>query len=341
MSNFWVPYFFLIIMMAYFFQRLGFAKLAGHWEDSRGQFSLADGTVFVPRSQMPNFNNEIPCPAETRGLDCYRHNSTRATALKNRVFRFTDPSFCYYGPYEFLNAFKNATIQFYGDSIMQQVYQNLVCQLFVAASAKFTLDWAGKTPDCDTPGCEMHLVSGNVLFPLTNTHLQFRLLNWGLYQHHLRSVPANFNRVFIFCFGMHYNEYAGKPIRDHDSNDFRQHMGELKSDLLLYHKTSRAYILESPPQHFSGTNENGYWSGTAEYCASINETILRKQDWRNKIINETDFTNSSIEVVRIAEVLYSQWDAHATDEDCTHWCKFGGALEFMLSSLVNAMMTKL
>jgi len=313
--------------------------ISGHWVDERR--IDYDDVAFTSRIGMASDELTISCPVETHAYDCFRNNKTRATILRNRNFRpLPNSPLSLFAPFEFIRAYQNKTVVFFGDSVTQQIFQSFVCQLLVATPAKMALSWSGIHKSCTLPtGCQGSLVFGDVFFPAANLRFLFHLLNWGLYQHNLKSFPSSPDIVFVLNFGIHYNVYAGKPTRDYDASDLRTHMLDLKSDIELFHKTSQVFILESTPQHFSGSNVNGYWSNdfALEHCIPLNISTMRAGDWRNLIINETRFP-ANVKIVRIAEVLYSQWDAHFSEKDCTHWCKFGGALEYIQTSIFNSFM---
>jgi hypothetical protein len=239
-----------------------------------------------------------------------------------------------------LNRFKNSTIHFFGDSVLQQIYQNIVCQLFLAASTgTFKLAWGSKYEGCNFPrGCGQHLITSDVFFPSTGTRLTFLFLHWGLYQHHLNTIPTGNMNIFVLCFGYHYNDYENKPVRDYDSNDYRSHVNDIKLDVEKYHTKSPVFLIDEPsPQHFAGKNKNGYWNGKEERCGPYADAANAKSlDWRVNILNETTFP-TNVKIVKVADMLYSQWDAHFNDLDCTHWCKLGGALEFIQNTLLLEM----
>eukprot|EP00981_Chlorochromonas_danica_P003678 scaffold681_cov173-Ochromonas_danica.AAC.41 len=111
---------------------------------------------------------------------------------------------------------------------------------------------------------------------------------------------------------------------------------------------------EASPQHFHGVN--GYYGQyTSEYkqerrCQEVKDPVARREaDWRNRILERYlsfgQDCHSPIHLVRIAESLISQHDAHVeivpfhhTPFDCTHWCFPSGIFNYLATMLYNGIL---
>eukprot|EP01034_Spumella_vulgaris_P024634 gene24634-31002_t len=111
------------------------------------------------------------------------------------------------------------------------------------------------------------------------------------------------------------------------------------------------YFLESFPQHFhSSLRGNGYYNkATANSkCDPVpNLTLAHDNDWRNRVVENvthTYFNQTGIVQIKIADSLYTQWDAHMDDSevcptcvDCTHWCFPGGVFPYIQRVVYNVI----
>ena len=177
---------------------------------------------------------------------------------------------------------------------------------------------------------------------------------------HMMSLVEGGERpdIVIINLGMHYN----------DLYDFEKHLTLLKDDLKGITERRKAtnskfiswHWLETFPQHF----QNGYYSpgvkshkNTIESLKSstiaINSSLMNchriedmrhyhTNDWRNRLAEDVLSSFKTTErVIKIAEPLYSQWDAHVDygdsrrdpehEPDCTHYCTGSGVFRFALT----------
>lgn len=329
-------------------------QCVGNWEVERGP--QRDGEIFVSslisRHQKLTNSTRLLCPIESIIYDCFRHESdegrTRALKLRARKFVLSkDPGNCHYlSSYDFLSAHNGKTIIFLGDSVGLQMFQSVVCELLVAARATFVITHDNHAERCIVPnGCST-VSTADVYFRSSRTRLIFHTLYWGLYRREvvtffrkLQPTTGANNLMFVVLFGIHYNEYPGKPIQFHDSADFRQHLGDFRQDVETQIAGSIVFLLQVPPQHFSGSNQNGYWCGfeSKDVCGPLrNLTKAIQEDWRNRYIDNLKLPQN-LHVVRIADALYTQWDAHFSEYDCTHYCKQSGIWDFIRLQLFNSM----
>jgi hypothetical protein len=157
----------------------------------------------------------------------------------------------------------------------------------------------------------------------------------------------------VLNFGIHYNEYLGKPSQQPDRNDYLSALWELSKDITSMGNTCnwRLWFSESTPQHFKGNNGNGYFNAKRGKQCRDGDVSL-ELDWRNVILRNRTVSRlaESLRLISFPE-LSSQWDAHlemdvhsnernSTIEfaDCTHWCNPSRALQYMQTVILNNLL---
>lgn len=103
----------------------------------------------------------------------------------------------------------------------------------------------------------------------------------------------------------------------------------------------------TPKRYLKGSNHQ-----EAEEVTKWLEHV-KSLDWRNRVAKEAinNYTTSNsrsnnIELVYLAEALYSQFDAHIDHAamnwvktvDCTHWCQPSGVLDFIHQAIYNSLL---
>lgn len=279
--------------------------------------------------------------------------------------------------------FQNKSIAFFGDSTVLSVFTSFVCYLGQGTDTEYKMVWLddedhilldvnGQTKCPYHPSC--YILAGVVFLPEYQITLIYDQINTYNNRHTKQVLhtivdgPNPRPDVVIINLGVHYN----------DLNSFVHEVWSLKGDLKnILHRQKEfnsKYIswhwLESFPQHFP----NGYFSegdgrGIAHTLesvlpsnatnASINPAILNckpylnatdfyQKDWRNRLpeqIMHEFYTHHR--VIKIAEPLYEQWDAHvdygdsrrilSTSSDCTHYCTASGIFRFVLNEVVSSV----
>lgn len=183
-------------------------------------------------------------------------------------------------------------------------------------------------------------------FSASGTTQVFHTMSWGLYQRHFlyfyKRNDQNVN-VFVIMFGIHYNEYPGKPVRDNDSNDIFHHLLELKQDIKKHaDRDLSIFLIQSTPQYFSGSIENGYWTNEnirnkSDRCGSFrNSSKEIAKDLRNRLVEQIEFPENC-KLVKIVDYLYNRWNANFSETDCTHFCQVSGVWDYIRLMLYNRM----
>lgn len=290
------------------------------------------------------------CPLKSfRYWDCYKTRKIeRASLIDKREWVPTDINCRPFWPYDFLRTVENKAILFIGDSVMIQVYITMVCELFQSTQTKFNIEWSSE-PHVG------HFVNSDVHFPVTNTTISFRL-KWRYYQNDLQKILSSISEkvsVIVINFGLWYNLYPRKPAYQHDPGDYEVALHILSSDLALFLQSrsadnnSKILVLETLPQHFAGSNSNGFYNIDAANIGC--QPIMNiSDDWRLSTMHSVIFPEA-VKIVNISQALYSQWDSHmdgdvvpqvaSIDADCTHWCLDSGALRFVRLMLWNALIS--
>lgn len=279
---------------------------------------------------------------------------------------------------------QNKTISIMGDSTVLSVFSSLVCHLSQQETPQYSLTWLFNKKEIlvDKEGqtvCPQHvscyLLSGEVYFPENNISIWYQQLN----SYSKRSkqqlhtvVESNAHRpdIVLINFGVHYNDYKSYIT---DLLSFKGDMqGIMERQRTDSHHISWHWI-ESFPQHFtygyynfsadsdfrtsllnrdkSDTDllHSASWSNSSLHCVPVtNMTHYYQEDWRNRLAEVAlpeFYTNHR--VIRIAEPLYSQWDAHVdygdskrvtrAAADCTHYCTGSGVFRFVLSEVVSSI----
>ena len=116
----------------------------GAWQNSNpvldaeepDAFETISGSVHSARIKYTGTNASFiswrkhACPAEVIQHSCHFHgNNDRLDELENRHWVTKDPKCPEFWPLEFLLAFRNKRIVFYGDSVMLQLWVYIVCSL--------------------------------------------------------------------------------------------------------------------------------------------------------------------------------------------------------------------
>jgi hypothetical protein len=291
----------------------------------------------------------------------------------NRSFLLHSKSSCTkFNPKAFVDLLNNRNVVLIGDSVFTQLWTSLACELYhYYDDAVFDVTWQPISKDMicpfdDNKQCS-HAERGKILFPKSN-NVSLTLHHWdwwykpGSADKHLSKVKDG--DVVIMNIGLHYNEYASKPVISPDRSDFESGIQSLFSDLKNMNRNLTLFFMETTPQHYGGSNKaNGYYSGNDgddHRCVPFsNITLFNELDWRNIILRK--LMPPHITMIQVNGLL-SQYDAHFDSDtsttnsgskhfdsdsttnpdskfDCTHWCSKGSALEYLKLMVFNALLT--
>lgn len=273
---------------------------------------------------------------------------------------------------ELLELLRNKHVVFIGDSILTQLWVSLVCLLGPLTQTQLSIHW-GRMFHCNDITCPAgdsneHSLIGNswAYLPSSNTSFVLEIVpeyNLKAIQHIYSTHRLTATDLVIMNFGVHYNKqeefghaigafmrgvvgemykHQPQPIdMEAGADGSREDQAAWKSHLppILYFQTA--------PQHFGG--ESGYYQGkdsNVTNCEPVSARI-KDIDWRNRILDEhlgTNDSNSPVHLVRTADALYSQYDAHVASNpypsepmDCTHWCFPSGIFNYLQLMLYNAV----
>lgn len=350
--------------------------VAGYCEGSWEQLAFADDKYHIDAARTVHDpqSNQLwlaqACPAQIAVYTCYFHgNASKSAELERRRFvlhggsvgkETCEPFF----PIDFLQSIRGKRLVLIGDSIMGQLWVSLVCTLHSLVHNRLDVEF-GRLPGCNDIICpdphsgkHSFLEGGWMHFPSFNATISHVVQSKFDLQDVLRvfrSHRLGARDIVTMNFGVHYNreeEYdaAMKQFRDEllvgvygdgSTNTTTQNVHNNTLPRILY--------FQSAPQHFRGSS--GYYDqNTQRYpygfqCEPVASLSLRRAaDWRNRVIDRYLSSSPSIHIVRIAEALYSQYDAHIglepyvnTPIDCTHWCFPSGIFKYLHLMLHNAI----
>lgn len=288
---------------------------SGIWienDDTEVAGTMGDGGLGYLRAG----DTTLMCPADTFMFSCLFHQAIpRSFDVLKRRFVPKGKNCIPYSPLEFLGLIRNRKLYLIGDSIMLQVFQTLACSLHMATKSIFRIRWeyTFKSPKvCPLHSVHCHIGGGLIQFPLLNSSIVYR----NMYTYHRKSlmnevlIGCSVEDVVILNIGAHYNA----------KEEFEEHMQNLATDLYkIRHYRGSPIVLfrESLPTHFSySVNQSGYFqqgevsTSCKPYSHIMNTTEIYNKDWRNRIADKYLNLSNIDGVIRMAEALYSQYDAH-------------------------------
>lgn len=363
-------------LCAYLHSLLAYCE--GDWE----QLPYIDDNYHIQAARSAHDNNAInrtnqlwldqACPAQMAVYTCYFHgNASRAEELERRRFvpKPNPSDRCQaFHPMQLMEKLRDKHVVFMGDSILIQLWVSLVCTIHPLLDTQLAVHFAKlgtcNNITCPDPHSNRHgsLHRGWIYVPSYNLSLSLvqepryslKAVEHIYSKHHLSSSD-----LVVFNYGVHFNNRSefdavvrtfkaeiiegkygyGGPDSGTGVPAWKQHLPPI-----LY--------FQAAPQHFPGGN--GYYSPQdsspyAGQCQAADPARRRAEDWRNSVLDEHllsigDGIDSPLHMVRIAEALYSQHDAHVGTEpyvrlplDCTHWCFPSGIFKYMHLMLYNAL----
>ena len=271
----------------------------------------------------------LRCPYQPIGHSCYLRDSARARTIEERIWISTDERCNLLTPRDYLETLRNKTLLLYGDSMAIQIFSTLMCTLnhFLHSD----LIWNKFSP---------YLEGGQISFPDTTTTIAIRY-DTKFDVEHISTTFADMRLttrdIFIFNIGLHYNDKSAYESVLRKALDTISTVNRTRS-------LPKMFFLQTTPQHFA--TDNGYFN---PQLSSKNCTIksspgqMKNGDWRNIALDNTiskwrDFGSiRNAHVIRIANALYSQYDAHIdrNGSDCTHFCIPSAVFPFIHRTLFN------
>jgi hypothetical protein len=163
----------------------------------------------------------------------------------------------------------------------------------------------------------------------------------------LKALGLRSRDIVVLNFGTHYNDEGDYYT---DMETFAKEMLDLKEGIDK-DKVPSFFFLETPPQHFVGSNHGNYDAADhrrLDRCKpSTNETLRAYHDFRNKIARYHLNPLQDLGMMRIincAQALYRQWDAHVAADntltkvstaDCTHCLTPSGVFHYIHTAIFN------
>jgi hypothetical protein len=293
------------------------------------------------------------CPTQTVQHSCYAHGNTdRARRLEQRMWKPFDEQECRpFQAADFLRLLGANKLLISGDSIAMQLWTAITCSTYQTAQSNVSVDWFLHTPRtipiynekiCPFGAAHCHIHGGSVRFA-SGGQISFNLMI---------NYQPGLLKTLIYLFGLQPSDYIVINWGVHTNPEERallvQSYADFNHDLvLLGRNVPQVLYLETFPQHFGG--EVGTYNGSTPsqdglqcYESSLTGKEFHDKDWRSR---EADKITKSVPVVRVADALSSQWDAHVqssmlfpyTAVDCTHWCFPSGVFSFVLRKIYNSM----
>jgi len=307
------------------------------------------------------------CKVQTVMHSCYAHGDTaRAKDLESRRFVPHNRKCLDFNPELLLERIKGRSLLLYGDSVMMQLWQSLVCACgSLDLSVSVSVDWYRHNSSsqmyyssavCPYGAEHCHLHGGSAFFPKFNSSISFRLFGWyeklvenhaplhntyqiGLLSKLVKRNNLRLNDFLVINWGLHA----------HDRADYRQRLLAFRQDLRKVPNSNprQIFFMETWPQHFA----KGYY----DFIERTDAIDLKchplpkdsdKDDWKNYVAREVLSNVSNLIIIPVAKVLRSQHDAHiqATSKlvkfaaaDCTHWCLPSGVFNYASMMLMNTI----
>eukprot|EP01038_Epipyxis_sp_PR26KG_P011254 gene11254-15100_t len=328
---------------------------------------------------------EEACPTQTMFYTRYyfeTHPSQsssphRAFDVESRRFVSQDPECKIVYPYDFLNLLTNRRVILLGDSVMNQIWQTLVCLLVDTEESYVHVDWTESSINkiewiCPFGKVHCRPAFGTLRFHESNISIigvgmdkysKSHFFNTILY-HRLSSED-----IVITNLGLHMNTQSELDLQ----------LNALFSDLTAatnctQHSFPHIFFLETTPQHFNSSN--GYYDKNEGFihCPPLQANYFNQRqnlDWRNIIAKKyidkyneqvmspkvcastetsiRDNHHDQVTLIPIAVPLYSQYDAHIDSftysswgfTDCTHWSIPSGVFDFIHSMIYHTIHDKL
>jgi hypothetical protein len=110
--------------------------------------------------------------------------------------------------------FKNKIIIFFGDSAMLQVWEAVVCAMLTANEGEIVYE---RSTHATPP-------RGFATFHAFNLSVDYRGFYLGRYDGNMLRNIEQSHHIVLVSFGLHYNKYPGKNIREIDDGDYFNHM---------------------------------------------------------------------------------------------------------------------
>lgn len=242
-------------------------------------------------------------------------------------------------------ATEKSSLLLVGDSVMQQFYSAMACEL--------EREGVWKDPAKFTNTDELQHVHGVPIKFLPVYH--FVNSRWdkiaNASMHHLKkSIEKLINDregvMIVLNVGLHYviNPEAHFSRLDYQKQvtGALQYLNDLASSPLAQQKKIRIIWRETSAQHFP--TSNGYWPGVRYAkdmkltCTPINDTSP-DADWRNNdvaaIIRANQFTK--IRIIPFYDISLPLWSLHVNGHmrDCTHFCWTPMLYQSLFHSLRN------
>ncbi|RYH20751.1 hypothetical protein EON65_22520 [archaeon] len=365
---------------------------SGNWEQvapidksNHGSYARSPMTPVAEQKGEKEWES-FACPSQALQYSCYYHegnnNATdgksRAYEVEYRRFKPSNAACLDFHPFDFLSAIKNRNILLLGDSVVNQVFQTLLCDLNSAVEGTVSMEWQGTNPQnrrlCPYGAKHCHPIHGFVNYRTPNATI--RSVVAAIYKADMiRSVLSEHkpskDDVLLVNFGLHYNE-------PHTLEASLSSLVQELYSLSQGHTVQLPHLLfmQTLPQHFP--TSNGYWDNVksphSKACrpdipGSIDDIIKRMDelDWRNKVADKiiseynakvkSECTSATagaracnlIDIIYTARPIYSQFDAHIGftpffwfgHADCTHYCQPSAIFDVVHMAMYNALVDKL
>lgn len=269
-------------------------------------------------NQTTNFEENwkaFSCPFESIAHNCYVGESDRARRVENRIWLTHDKNCKPFHPADFLSSLRGRHLYFMGDSVMMQVWQNLMCTLYLTTEIEYHINWiihsnklVFNSLNCPFAELQCHLAidegrrSGYAHFPVFNTSISYLWYTKDTFEaDDIESIFEYYDilphDIVIFNYGIHSYQDWEKVKRQllayHTAvNQYHEEQAKQQEEYASpHHLNTLFFFLETFPQHFTNTlNGNGYYyfPHAGQHCVPHTSLRLKQYelDIRNRIADE-------------------------------------------------------
>ena len=306
------------------------------------------------------------CSVQTVMHSCYAHGDfRRAQELENRHWVAKRPQCMPYTSGRLLEALRGRKLLLYGDSVMMQLWQTLVCaaeeDATIQSEMRVSVGWFRHNSSsqmyyndrtCPLGAEHCHLHGGDAYFSSLNVNVSFRL--FGYYDRvvedrvvlHNTYAPGLLDKLTLSNgLGARDIVVLNWGLHAHNEHDYVRRLQALRSDA-AHIKFSKLFFLQTFPQHFL----YGYFD-FVERSDEIDKMCHPQgsnttTDWKNQAADLA--LGGAVEILRVAKELKSQHDGHLEANsklikmhvaDCTHWCFPNGVFSYAATVLLNALLS--
>lgn len=271
--------------------------------------------------------------------------------LRNAVAGYDDPSKTPLKDFFRLLSARNGVLLLLGDSVMQQFYSAVACELereqvwkdpsqFTNTDEVRTVALEGANGSAAIRFLPMyHLVNGRYdrVPNATMTALQTQM----------KTILRSHSSIVVLAnMGLHY---VDNPVAGFSKHDYHKQVMIVLTylqSIAVHHPNKDIHILwrETTAQHFP--TPNGYWpgvryaSGMKVGCVPIKDASA-EADWRNRMVEQIVLRRNlfKVKIIPFYNITVPLWSEHPNGNlrDCTHFCWSPLLYQPIFHAMLNAI----